>query len=307
VVLPGGTSYVFAYDRAQPLASAGDSNGDGYADLAIGFANGGLEIHSGGQSGVSIAPTISIPSAEANSVANAGDVNGDGFGDVAVGPYLGGPARVFYGASGGITDASSTSIDPPRDYFDFGNPVLGGGDIDGDGYSEVLVVQSANVVGGPVPPPPTVWVYRGSATGIATAPAAQVSPPGYGPNSISKFALLATALDADGDGFWDVALGDAIDDKVWIFMGGSSGIATTPATAIDNGSDHGRFGDAMSGGDVNGDGYEDLAVGAPELPTGAGRVYLFNGSASGVTTTPSWRIDGPPSFGAWMAVTASGS
>jgi hypothetical protein len=141
-------------------------------------------------------------------------------------------------------------------------------------------------------------------------------PPGYGVNTIGKFDLTMTALDADGDGFWDVALGDPENDKAWVFMGSASGISTTPLTTLDNGADLGRFGESLSGADTDGDGFEDLAIGASFAPVdginaGPGRVYLFRGSNAGAMTSPSLTVTGGGAnygaFGQWLALSASGS
>jgi hypothetical protein len=119
--------------------------------------------------------------------------------------------------------------------------------------------------------------------------------------------MVMTALDANGDGYWDVAAGDPSNDLAWVFMGGPSGAATTPAVTLSNGGDHGQFGYLLTGGDVDGDVYEDLAISAPRAPSlgdGSGRVYVFPGSSGGATTTPSPTIQVPGSYG-WPALYAT--
>ena len=53
-----------------------------------------------------------------------------------------------------------------------------------------------------------------------------------------------------------------------------------------------------SAGDVNGDGYSDLLVGAPDADNGEsddGSAYLFLGSAAGLALSPAWTLEGDQS------------
>ena len=83
------------------MGTAGDVNGDGYADIVIGASNyangqtaeGIVHIYHGSPSGPSVAPSWSRESNHAGaalgiSVSTAGDVNGDGYADVIMGAYL---------------------------------------------------------------------------------------------------------------------------------------------------------------------------------------------------------------------------
>src|SRR3989338_5441810 len=85
-----------------------------------------------------------------NSVSGAGDVNGDGYSDVIVGSYLAegggadrGRAYIFYGSSSMTTPDGAPDVvltDPDNTNSDwFGNFVSGAGDVNGDGYSDVIV------------------------------------------------------------------------------------------------------------------------------------------------------------------------
>jgi hypothetical protein len=76
-----------------------------------------------------------------------------------------------------------------------------------------------------------------------------------------------------------------------VFLGSADGLADEPLQTL---SGSGLFGRAMAPvGDVNGDGYDDLAVGA-QGATGGGSVYLFLGSEVGLQPQPAWTPDPVP-------------
>jgi hypothetical protein len=144
-------------------ASAGDVNGDGYADLIVGNQGLTAELYLGGPGWASRAPieiaspTGPLPSGFGNifasSVAGAGDVNGDGYGDVVIGspvndnhPPL---TYVYFGGKDGPT-AKPQILTSTAEAF-AGN-VAGAGDINGDGYGDVAIASNGAVfsfLGGP--------------------------------------------------------------------------------------------------------------------------------------------------------------
>jgi hypothetical protein len=305
------------------LASAGDINHDGYADVIVG-AGGNFSfyydtawVYLGGPSGLSASPSMTLTgpgngyqSGFAGSVATAGDVNGDGFADVIVGvaasnilfTYEG--AQMFHGGPSGIANPPNLWLHGATG-IEFGWEVASVGDVDGDGYADVGVAQSAaDTVFG------AVFIYRGGPSGVVPTPIAEL----LGATLAYKQRLHFTGADLNGDGYWDVAVGDESNDRVFIYMGGPSGVSTTAAVILDNGADAGMFGCALSGADVDGDGYEDLAVGAQEAPVPAipapGGGYLFRGASAGVSNTISQTLSGSAgaqSYGAAVSMSASGS
>ncbi len=119
--------------------------------------------------------------------------------------------------------------------------------------------------------------------------------------------VAAGAGDLNGDGFVDLAIGvpAALDGQgeVWIHRGSPAGVSATPDVTI-RGPDgaRGRFGTSLAGvGDIEGDGYADIVVGAPHAMTAVagdrpgtpGRVYAYHGGSFGVRTTPSTVVTGP--------------
>jgi hypothetical protein len=99
-------------------------------------------------------------------------------------------------------------------------------------------------------------------------------------------------------------------------MGGPLGVTETPAAIVTNDSEDGRFGAVLSGADADGDGFEDLGVGAMLAPEangtqGPGKAYLFSGSRPGIAPNASASFTG--TGGSWsgfaisLTMSASGS
>jgi hypothetical protein len=117
-----------------------------------------------------------------------------------------------------------------------------------------------------------------------------------GPGLSGLSTMLAPAGDIDGDGFDDVALGvpyfasgQTNEGAVFLFRGSATGIAdgdlSSAATRIESDQANAFFGQTLAGaGDVNGDGYDDLIVGAQSYDLAQideGAAFLFLGSATG--------------------------
>jgi hypothetical protein len=85
---------------------------------------------------------------------------------------------------------------------------------------------------------------------------------------------------------------------VFLFYGSDAGLSTTPDRVIEGDEGGALFGASVAGaGDVNGDGYDDIAVGAPQFDTGeedVGAVFVYHGSAGGLSGTPDWTAEAGP-------------
>ena len=87
----------------------------------------------------------------------------------------------------------------------------------------------------------------------------------------------------------------SINGKAALFYGSPSGLNIAPNWAVTNDPAGSSFGYASAAGDVNGDGYADVLVGAPYYDsngkTDVGRVYVYYGSASGLSATANWTAE----------------
>jgi hypothetical protein len=289
------------------LSSAGDVNGDGYVDLAVGAyrASSGLGrvyLYAGGASGLGATPATTINGRDGAdgdfgvSVAGVGDVNGDGYADVVAGAStasrLTGRAHAFLGSATGLSTTPATSWTGP-DGPDglFGNAVAGAGDVNGDGYADVLVAAASALTA-----TGRVYLYLGSATGLPTAAATVLTGPD---GTLSNFGVsIASAGDINGDGYADVVVGadrvGSLAGRVYLYLGGPSGLSTTPsATLMGLTGVDGNLGAAVLGvGDLNHDGYAEIAAYSYNTTLG-GRVRVYAGSASGLVTSGATLIAAP--------------
>jgi hypothetical protein len=160
--------------------------------------------------------------------------------------------------------------------FYFGRCITSG-DVNDDGFSDVMIVGDSIV--GPYPYRGKCWIFYGGQN-FDTVSDVQLL------NTEQNIFWSVTSGDINGDGFSDVILGACNNaggyGEVLLFLGGNP-MGSTCDYRITGGPYQGsNFGCAVSTGDINGDGYKDLIVGAYTAfvyPVGdlAGRVYIYFG------------------------------
>jgi hypothetical protein len=259
-------------------------------DLSPGVVFWRLRGRSGSSTGTASSPTwqFSVGARSAAVDTSWGttlDVNGDGFADVAVGAILASRAYVYLGSAAGIPSTPTTTL-VGVDSGLFGAPVASAGDVDGDGFGDLIVGDAtyAGRIG-------RAFVFHGSAFGLAGAPRTTIV--GTDGTDAQFGSSVASAGDVNGDGYADIIVGTAITGAstspgtARVYLGGPSGISTTPATSyVGPDGAGGNFGASVaSAGDVNGDGFADIVVGAPDARGELGRAYVYLGSATGLGTS----------------------
>ena len=315
---PNGTS-TSAYFGAS-VASAGDVNGDGYADVIASAAGSAAYLYLGGADGLSSSPAVALPAPNAGGdfglrVESAGDVNGDGYADVIVDDNITGHVYLYYGSSLGLSSSPALVLSGGT-YSDFGHSIDGAGDVNGDGYGDVIVsVPSLNAGNG------QVYLYLGSPEGLSSPPAVTIDCPGANDGG----CRMASAGDVNGDGYADMIIGvDVLNDAVgqaYIYLGSAAGLASSPAVTLvgpetNVGDSFGRW--IATAGDVNGDGYADVVVGADAesdrsvgadggLNTPAGWVHVYLGSANGPASSPAVTLTGPDGSGSLFGRSVTGT
>ncbi len=262
------------------MAPVMDSNRDGIGEFVVGFpATGVLRVYrgyTGAREGrfVELAPTVAGPD-PAMSLSTAGDFNGDGRGDFVVGHGSRGDAdlylasdvsgvasfvRVTLGASG----LSST--------VGFGASVTGGGDINGDGFSDVVVAGDAGL-----------RVYYGGVTGIA-ASSVFTDPSPCTPGAFSAERRVANLGDINGDGGDEVGLAYVgacmIVLRAPLATSSTAPVLTEQRTLFAP-SGETTWASTIAGvGDYDDDGMGDFALAIPHLGDTNSTVKVYFGDAS---------------------------
>jgi len=314
-------------------SSAGDVNGDGINDIivaAFGKNNnqgavyviyGRSDLQNLDLSSQDLDPqttgftiTGRVPSSYfGNSVGGAGDVNGDGFDDIIIGAYFeNGGTGAVYVIYGNIVqnlkniDLASETLQPLKTGFTItgasvdtlGYSVAGAGDIDQDGYADIIC-GGYNPGGGAG----RAYIIYGQPTAkqmnydLGTTPLLPAST-GFtvtGESGGHLGSSVSSAGDVNHDGYDDIIIGS--DNKnsnkgaAYVIYGKKKdklkniNLASTPLVSTDTGFRilggvaSGQFGRIVAGArDINKDGYADVIIGAPNENVNTGGVYVIYGN-----------------------------
>jgi hypothetical protein len=308
-----------------------DVDGDGYADTAVSLRTASVQIFLGGPQGpAQTATTMPNPSTifTEGAIAVAGDVDGDGFGDFIV--AAGNGANLFFG---GPSFATTTPVFiPSGTQYQTVRSIAGAGDVNGDGYADV-VMSDPMYTGGLPSTPPAAHLHYGGPVGLSTTPvliayagwdfawsvagAGDVNGDGYGdivtqanpglfvyyggPNGPGNPTIFTTmagenavagCMDVNGDGYADIASGQPGADArlqgiVDVHLGGPNGPSANAITVTGTGPGLEGVGSAVaSAGDTNGDGYDDMVVSGWLSSSYPGPTFLFFGNANGLGAMP---------------------
>ena len=230
-------------------------------------------------------------------VSAAGDVDNDGFDDVIVGANeykvafgssgdpKSGAAFLFLGSENGLSESHAWSYLAEAAGIQFGYSVAGAGDVNHDGYDDILVgAPSFDSSKG------KAFLFFGTENGLTEAPAWTYT---CSQAASRCAAALSSAGDINNDGFDDWVIGapnynnPEIDEgAVLVFLGSDQGLSDAPDWIFESDQVGAEFGESVtSAGDVNGDGNDDLIIGAPYLDHSEsmpnyGGAFLYLGSPS---------------------------
>ncbi len=307
---------------------AGDVNGDGYDDILIGAMYNDENGDNAGQTylifGKSTGWTMDIDLSNADAsflgehegdisgrrVAGVGDVNADGYDDFVIGaPWndesfkMAGQTYLIFGkATGWAKDvplSNSNASFLGESMIDYsGHSIAGAGDMNGDGYDDILICSVNNGEGAGQ----TYLIFGRKDGWIMDMNLSNSDASFIGENEKDRSGCSISGVgDVNGDGYDDILIGAHWNNEggnkagqTYVIFGKPSGWCIDTSLSEADASFIGEHYEDESGwsvagaGDVNCDGYDDILIGAPnsdEWRNNAGQTYLIFGSIN------NWDVD----------------
>ena len=229
-------------------------------------------------------------------IAAAGDVNADGVPDIILGTNFASPAGETQAGSAfvhsGKTGAMLWRFDGHEAFGWFAKATSGAGDVDGDGFGDLIV-------GAPNQSPGTG--FRAGSAYLYSGATGQLLRQFNGESSYDNFGSSVAGIgDLDGDGQGDIIIGATGADPGGGFAGstyvysGASGNLIWRFNGIQDGEKMGNS--VANAGDVDGDNIDDILIGAMHAThhghSFAGAAYVYSGATGALI----WQFDGKASY-----------
>jgi len=285
--------------------ACGDVDGDGYDDIIIGAGRynnqrGRVYLFYGGPDMDTTADLIFEGENEGDFFGNGivcGDIDNDGYEDIVIAAsYFNekrGRAYLYWGS-----ERSSMDAKPDKIFFEdveklaqLGSVYPAVYDIDNDGYADIILGASHS--GDTTGRAGRAYLYFGNTKESMDTSADLIFKP---KDPEYSFGCTIGCGDVDNDGFGDIVIGGWVrPGRAYLYYGASKSNMDAKADVVfkaqSEGSDY--FGTGIVCVDQNGDGYDDVVIGAPSYNDWQGRTHLFHGSSKrNVNVDPDMILDG---------------
>ncbi len=323
-----------ASDEFGVAVASGDIDHDGYTDIVVGArgdvvtgdSKGMVYIYKGSKTGVATVPTLVLQGEQSKGEFGrtliAGDINSDGYADVIVGSHgfnagegtHQGKVFIYLGGPKGIDSTPSQTLLGEVKGSEFGR-VFDIVDMNKDGINDLLI--SASGFSGEFRNQGKAYVYLGTRSGINPKPYFTA----VGEKENDEFARSIAGADVNGDGMTDLIVGasggtggnaskNTVPGTLYVFYATVKGLIEPFNAKFEGEFPKGHLGEGLSAvGDINHDGYADVAIGARDYACGngvAGKVYAYLGGPAGLSSNRLWTAIGIGSGGVGRSMAPAG-